>query len=209
MHVESVAKVSQLISSADGSALNEEFARRIVDTRALLEGHFLLQSGLHCMYFLRTSQLLYRRADGELFARALAVQARALAPKRLVALESASAFLARPLAAEFGIELAMVKVDQRKRPTPELASGDIVPGERVVIVADHVTTSTSFDAVSSVVEGRGATAVGGAALSVLGSNWLAGAGRVALLKALWKVETADKCAACAAGEPLWPAYEFA
>lgn len=207
--VDDLLEAKELVRAADDTPIADDLAARLVETRSLLRGHFLLQSGLHSEVFLRAAQLLYRPADGALFAAALARQIDGSTVDVVVCSEAAASFLAAPLAERLGTRLALVRVDARRRPTNELQSGAVDVGARALVVGDVVTTGRSVDDIERVVAAKGGQVVVTAALAVLGRDWIHPPRRVALLRPTWEVVPASSCSACARDEAIWPAYELA
>jgi len=189
----------------------------LAETGALLKGHFRLQSGQHSEYFARIGQLLYRRADATEIATMMSEQlGRFRDHSHLVCLasENASGYLGRALAETLGARVALARIDECRRPTSALSSGEVSPGDSVLIVSDVVTTGQSIEPLLELVKERQATPIGIAALLVLDSKqWLSflaqhelpGEG---LLEALWDPVAAERCPQCARGEALLPGFEF-
>ncbi len=202
-------EVRALLGLSEGIAAFDAMVTRVAETGALLRGHFLLQSGLHSEVFLRAAQLLYRPAEGRLFAEAMAEAVDAATVDVVVASDAAASFLADPLAELLDKDLALVAIDARRRPTEGFSRGTVEEGARVLVVGDVVTSGTSLEAIAKLVATCGGKVVQTAALAVLAPRWLDGPGRVALLRPTWRPEPAASCAACQRDEALWPAYELA
>jgi orotate phosphoribosyltransferase len=174
---------------------------------ALLEGHFLLSSGLHSPRYLQCARVLM---DPELATQLGAQLARALSPHLaeppgavvapalggvLVAHEVARAFRCRGLFTE------------RQHGVMSLRRGfSLAPGERVVVVEDVITTGGSTREVLEAVRRLGAT------VAAVGSLVDRSAGRVELgvpRRSLLSLDVpaweAAACPLCAAGgAPLKP-----
>lgn len=171
-------------------------------TGALLEGHFVLSSGLHSDSYIQCARLLQHPQLAEELCKKLALQLQEMAPTVdavlgpalggvLVAHEVARALRVRAIFAE------------RENGALSLRRGfTIEPGERVLIVEDVVTTGLSAGETTRVVSSRGATTVGYGAL-VCRSD---GHG-LSPFAALWQLRpriwNAMSCPLCTAGVPLY------
>jgi len=140
-----------------------EFLELLKDTGALLEGHFLLSSGLHSQKYVQCARLLQHPELAERACRALAERVRrwgevdaVVGPALggiIVAHELARALGARGMFAE--------RVDAEMA----LRRGFwIAPGERVLIAEDVVTTGRSSLEVAELVASLGGKVVGVACL---------------------------------------------
>jgi orotate phosphoribosyltransferase len=169
---------------------------------ALLEGHFLLSSGLHSPKYLQCALVLQDPARAERLCSQLA---RAFADDRvetvvgpamggiLVAYELARAFGARAIFAE------------REEGRMRLRRGfRIEPGQRVLLAEDVVTTGGSLREVLALVREAGAEVVGVAALVDRTSGRDPGFGM--LLTALVQLDvpthTPEECPLCREGVPV-------
>lgn len=140
----------------------DEILKIFIDCRALLEGHFLLTSGLHSPRYLQCALVLQHPEHAEAFCRELAQGFKGdpidvvLAPAVggiLVAHEVAKALKARALFAE------------RQEGRMVLRRGfRIDPGERVLIVEDVITTGGSVRELIEQVGEAGGVVVGVGAL---------------------------------------------
>jgi orotate phosphoribosyltransferase len=172
------------------------------DAGALLEGHFLLTSGLHSPKYLQCAKVMQDPARAERLCRRLA---RAFADDRIqcvigpaiggivVAYELARALKARTVFAE------------RENQVMTLRRGfAIEPGERILLVEDVVTTGGSLREVQNLVTAAGGQVVAVAALVDRTSGRDAGFGLplTALLKMDVPTYPPEDCPLCQAGVPL-------
>lgn len=131
---------------------------------ALLEGHFLLSSGLHSAQYLQCARVLMdTKIASEMGARLAAqLKARGVRPDVVVAPAMGGVVIGHEVARGFGCPSIFT---ERDGPTMTLRRGfTLTPGEAVVIVEDVVTTGKSTGEVMSVVEASGARVVGVASL---------------------------------------------
>lgn len=181
----------------------EEFRGLLEQTGALLNGHFLLSSGLHSDRYFQCARLLQHPEHAERACRELAARVQepvdvVVGPALggvIVAHELARALRVRALFTE--------RVEGRM----ELRRGfEIQAGERVLLVEDVVTTGLSAREASAVVERTGGRVAAYAALV----DRSAGAARLdrpfhALLAVEVRTYEAAKCPLCAAGDkPVKP-----
>jgi orotate phosphoribosyltransferase len=131
---------------------------------ALLEGHFLLSSGLHSAQYLQCARVLMDpRIAADLGAR-LAAQLKAVGvtPNAVVAPAMGGIVVGHEVARGFGCRSLFT---EREGATMTLRRGfSLERGETVVVVEDVVTTGRSTREVMAVVEAAGARVVGVASL---------------------------------------------
>jgi len=184
--------------AAEGGCVLEAFR----EAGALLEGHFLLTSGLHSPKYLQCALVLQDPERAERLCRELA---RAVAGREIqcvvgpaiggiiVAYEMARALGSRAIFAE--------RVDGRMVLRRGFA---IEPGERVMLVEDVVTTGGSLREVKDLVTAAGANVVAVAALVDRTSG--RESGLVVPLTALLEIDvptySPEECPLCRAGVPL-------
>ena len=131
---------------------------------ALLEGHFVLSSGLHSTGYLQCALILQHPDDAEALGRALAAKVKAAGHKVDVVLSPAMGGLI--IGHEVGRGLGVRAIfAERVDGTLTLRRGfRIDPGERVLIVEDVVTTGKSTLETVAVAEHAGATVVAAASI---------------------------------------------
>lgn len=126
---------------------------------ALLEGHFVLTSGLHSSGYLQCALVLQHPADAEALGATLAARVTAAGHQVDVVLSPAMGGLI--IGHEVGRALGVRAIfAERVEGTLTLRRGfRIAPGERVLIVEDVVTTGKSTLETVAVAEHAGATVV--------------------------------------------------
>lgn len=166
---------------------------------ALLQGHFLLSSGLHSDRYLQCALVLAQPGAAESLGRALAERAGGK-PDLVLSPAMGGLMIGHEVARAFG---ARHYFTERVDGTMVLRRGfALKPGERVVVVEDVVTTGKSTKEVFEVIRAAGATVAG--ALSVVDRS----EGRADLgvpYAALWAVSvpawTPEECPLCKTGVP--------
>ena len=140
-----------------------EFLELLKDTGALLEGHFLLSSGLHSQKYVQCARLLQHPKLAERACRALAERVRSWGEvDAVVGPALGGIIVAHELARALG---ARGMFAEREAGRMTLRRGfEIVPGERVLIAEDVVTTGRSSLEVAELVASLGGKVVGVACL---------------------------------------------
>lgn len=131
---------------------------------ALLEGHFVLSSGLHSTGYLQCALILQHPADAEALGRALGEQVRAAGYQVDVVLSPAMGGLI--IGHEVGRALGVRAIfAERQEGMLTLRRGfRLEPGERVLVVEDVVTTGKSTLETQAVAEQAGAAVVAAASI---------------------------------------------
>lgn len=131
---------------------------------ALLEGHFVLSSGLHSTGYLQCALILQHPADAEALGRALADKVRAAGHRVDVVLSPAMGGLI--IGHEVGRALGVRAIfAERQDGALTLRRGfRLEPGERVLVVEDVVTTGKSTLETVAVAAQAGATVVAAASI---------------------------------------------
>ena len=107
------------------------------DTGALLEGHFLLRSGLHSRQFFQCALALQQMPTVERLGAALAEKVRSLRVQTVVAPAMGGLVIGQEVARQLGVRFIFVEKEDGRL---VLRRGfKIVPGERILIVEDVVT----------------------------------------------------------------------
>jgi orotate phosphoribosyltransferase len=131
---------------------------------ALLEGHFILSSGLRSPRYLQCARVLMDPARAERLARALAAKVRAagIAADSVVAPAMGGVIIGHELARALGLASMFV---ERPAGRFELRRGfALAPGERVLLCEDVVTTGLSSREAIAAVEAAGGRVVAAACL---------------------------------------------
>ncbi len=107
------------------------------ETGALLEGHFILRSGLHSRQFFQCAIALQQMPIVEQLAAALTAKVRPLAAITVVAPAMGGLVLGQEVARQLGVRFIFVEKEEGKL---VLRRGfKIAPGEKILIVEDVVT----------------------------------------------------------------------
>ena len=127
---------------------------------ALLEGHFLLSSGLHSAQYLQCARVLMdTRIASDLGGRVAAkLRASGVVPDVVVGPAMGGIVIGHEVARAFG---ARSLFTEREGTVMTLRRGfSLAAGEKVLVVEDVVTTGKSTREVMAVIEGLGARVIG-------------------------------------------------
>lgn len=182
---------------------NDALLQDFTDAGALLEGHFLLSSGLHSPRYLQCALVLQQPELAERLCRTLAQRLDAtLRPQVVVGPALGGVVVAYELARALGCRgIFAERVDGRMT----LRRGFLIePGERVLLAEDVVTTGRSLKEVLPVVEELGGRSVAVASLvdRTGGKDIGLGLPLVSLLEVDVPTYSADDCPLCREGTPL-------
>lgn len=140
----------------------EEVTELLRATGALLEGHFLLSSGLHSPRYIQCARLLQYPWHAEAIGRALAERVRAFAVDVVVGPALGGILVAHELARALGVRAMFA---EREGPGLALRRGfALAPGERVLLAEDVVTTGGSLLETAEVVAQHGGEVVAAACI---------------------------------------------
>ena len=107
------------------------------DTRALLEGHFILRSGLRSRQYFQCALALQHMPTVEKLGAALAEKVRALKPVTVIAPAMGGLVIGQEVARQLGVRFLFT---EKEEGLLVLRRGfKIAPGEKVLIVEDVVT----------------------------------------------------------------------
>ena len=183
--------------------LNPEQLRKLLEeTGALLEGHFLLSSGLHSSHYLQCARLLEDPRRAEDLGRVLAEKS-AGQPVDLVASPAVGALtIGHEVARAAGARFIFTERDE----TGEAAlrrGFRVMPGERALVVEDVITTGGSTREVLAALRAGGAEIRGVATIvDRSGGHAKLGVPLVSLLQLPIPAWTAEQCEICRRGVPL-------
>jgi orotate phosphoribosyltransferase len=154
----------------------DEILREFRDADALLEGHFLLSSGLHSPRYLQCARVLMDPSRASRLASALA-RSIPLEIKLKIEIVVSPAMGGVIIGHEVGRSLGLEAIFlERPTGTFELRRGfALKPGQKVLLVEDVVTTGLSSKEAMKAVEAAGAQVIAAASL-VDRSNGLADLG---------------------------------
>ena len=179
----------------------EQVIQRFKDTGALLEGHFLLSSGLHSSVYLQCAIALQSTADAIRFGEALAAK---FMDTRIETVASPAIGgivigyeVARQLAARF-------IWTEREAGQMTLRRGfSVRKGERVVVVEDVITTGGSTrDTIEALQNGGAFVVAAGSIIDRSGGSADVGVPLISLATLDVPTAAPGECAACKRGEPV-------
>ena len=178
----------------------EEVIERFKRTGALLEGHFVLTSGLHGERYLQCALVLQHPAEAEAFGRAIAEQFRQEGVETVAAPAIGGIIIGYEVARALGARSLWT---ERESGHMTLRRGfTIRPGERVLVVEDVITTGGSTRETIAALEDAGAHVL--AAASIMdrsGGRADVGVPRVALATLDVPAHAPAACPLCAQGVP--------
>ena len=183
------------------------------ESKALLEGHFILSSGNHSNRYLQSAKVLEDPRRAEYLAQALAniIQTSNLKIDTVCAPALGGVLAGYELARALGVRSIFV---ERKEGTMELRRGfEVQQGEKILICEDIITTGGSAMEAANIIESLGAEVVGFASLANRGFCQRVGSNispkkecKLPLDKPLFSLKdftfemyTPDKCPMCKAG----------
>lgn len=140
----------------------EEVIERFKQTGALLEGHFILTSGLHSTSYLQCALLLQHPAEAIAFGQALANHYRDQKVETVAAPAIGGLVIGYEVARSLGARFIWT---EREDGRMSLRRGFTVrPGESVVVIEDVVTTGGSTRETIDVLRAAGARVLGAASI---------------------------------------------
>lgn len=136
----------------------DEIKQLLVNTKAVLEGHFLLTSGLHSPLYVEKFNVLQHPKYTETLCKELADRFRDQDVQTVMGPMTGGILLAHEVGKALGTRAIFT---EREKGEMTLRRGfRIAPGERVLIVEDIVTTGGSVQEVVDVVKKAGGIIVG-------------------------------------------------
>ena len=184
------------------TASEVDLLRILREREALLEGHFLLSSGLHSARYLQCARVLMDPDLASRLGRSLADALRPLlggkAPRAVVAPALGGVLVAHEVARALG---CLGLFTERQGGAMVLRRGfRLEPGEPVVVVEDVITTGGSTREVIAAVREAGATVLAaGSLVDRSGGAADLGVPRASLLRLEVPTYAAADCPLCAAG----------
>jgi orotate phosphoribosyltransferase len=177
----------------------DDVLRRFSDSDALLEGHFILSSGLHSPKYLQCALALQYPADAEQFGKEIAKKFSGLSIDTIASPAIGGLVIGYAVARALNVRFLWT---ERNDGVMKLRRGfSIVGGERIAVVEDVITTGGSTRECIAALAQHGAEVV--AAASIIDrSNGLADVGvpRIALASLDVPSYSAADCPLCAAGD---------
>jgi len=136
----------------------QEILQIFRDSGALLEGHFILRSGLHSRQFFQCALALQQMRDVEKLGGELAAKVRGWKPLTVVSPAMGGLVLGQEVARQLGIRFIFVEKEDNKL---ALRRGfKIAPGEKILIVEDVVTKGGRVQECLDIVRAHGGEVVG-------------------------------------------------
>jgi orotate phosphoribosyltransferase len=128
------------------------------ETGALLEGHFQLTSGLHSNQYFQCAKVLQHPRHCETLCTVLAADARGRAVQTVIAPALGGIVVGQEVGRQLGVRTMFT---ERKEGVMQLRRGfEIIPGERVLVCEDVVTTGGSVNEVIALVLEAGGVLAG-------------------------------------------------
>ena len=128
------------------------------DTGALLEGHFILRSGLHSRQFFQCALALQQMPVVEKLGAALAAKAGSLGALTVVAPAMGGLVIGQEVARQLGLRFIFVEKEEGKL---VLRRGfKILPGEKILVVEDVVTKGGRVQETLDIVRAHGGDVAG-------------------------------------------------
>jgi len=132
------------------------------DSGALLEGHFILRSGLHSRQYFQCALALQQMPVVEKLGAALAGKVRAFGAVTVIAPAIGGLVIGQEVARQLGVRFIFVEKEEGKL---ALRRGfKIAPGEKIVVVEDVVTKGGRLQETIDIVRAHGGNVVGATAI---------------------------------------------
>lgn len=127
-------------------------------TGALLEGHFILRSGLHSRLYFQCALALQHMPTVERFGRALADKVRWLQPATVISPAMGGLVIGQEVARQLGVRFIFAEKDESKL---TLRRGfKLAPDEPVLVVEDVVTRGGRVEETIAIVRAHASRLVG-------------------------------------------------
>jgi orotate phosphoribosyltransferase len=177
----------------------EEVIERFKRTGALLEGHFILSSGLHSTKYLQCALLLQHPSEAIAFGEAIAAHFQGQGIETVAAPAIGGIVVGYEVARQLGARFIWT---EREAGQMTLRRGFTVrTGEKVLVVEDVVTTGGSTRETVETLRGAGALVIGAASIIDRSSGRAdVGVPRHALATLDVPSVAPSACEACARGE---------
>jgi orotate phosphoribosyltransferase len=141
---------------------NNEALQLFRETGALLEGHFILRSGLHSRQFFQCALALQRMPIVERLGAALAAQVRDLGVATVISPAMGGLVIGQEVARQLGCRFIFAEKEDGKL---VLRRGfKIAPGERLLVVEDVITKGGRVEETLAIVRALQGTVAGVAVL---------------------------------------------
>ena len=168
---------------------------------ALLEGHFVLSSGLHTSGYLQCARVLQYPKHAEIVGSALAQRLIDYKPAVVLSPALGGLIVGHEVARACGVRAIFA---ERKEGELTLRRGfSVEPGERVLIVEDVITTGGSTRETMEVAQQAGGEVIAAAAIINRGAAAISfGVPFQALVDVSWPTYEPTACPLCVQGIPL-------
>jgi orotate phosphoribosyltransferase len=178
---------------------SEEVIQKFRETEALLEGHFVLSSGLHSSVYLQCALVLQHPREAEALGRAIAEKFQTENIQTVASPAIGGLVIGHEVARALGARFIWT---ERENGTMVLRRGfSVAAGERVLVVEDVVTTGGSTRETIEALQTYGAKVIAAASIIDRSSGKAeVGAPRIALATLDFPAVDAPVCAACKRGE---------
>ncbi|MFN2492147.1 MAG: orotate phosphoribosyltransferase [Pyrinomonadaceae bacterium] len=179
----------------------QDVIQRFKETGALLEGHFVLSSGLHSSIYLQCALVLQHPRVAQEFARGIAAHFRDERIGTVAAPAIGGIVIGHEVARALGAKFVWT---EREKNLMSLRRGfSVAPGERLLVVEDVVTTGGSTRETIETLMAAGANVVGAASIIDRSSGKAdVGVPRIALATLDVPSVDANVCEACQRGVPV-------
>lgn len=181
--------------------MNEQQILQIFrEHEALLEGHFVLSSGLHSDRYIQCALVLQHPRVAEQLGSALAEKFRSLSAAVVVAPALGGVLVAHEVARALGVRALFT---ERQDAAMSLRRGfRLTPGEPALVVEDVITTGLSTRETMNCIEQAGAKVIGaGALIDRSGGAVDLGVPKEALVTLRVQNYDPSECPLCKAGVP--------
>jgi orotate phosphoribosyltransferase len=180
---------------------SEEVLDRFKRNGALLEGHFLLSSGLHSSVYLQCAIALQATRDAMEFGHALADHFRGQSIDTVASPAIGGLVIGYEVARQLGVRFLWT---ERDRGLMSLRRGfSVSANERILVVEDVITTGGSTRDTIDALRAVGADVIGAASIiDRSGGTADVGAPRVSLATLNVAAVSSDQCEACKLGDPV-------
>lgn len=178
----------------------EDVIQKFKQTGALLEGHFVLSSGLHSPLYLQCALVLQHPREAEEFGRAIADYFRSENIETVAAPAIGGIVIGHEVARALGARFIWT---ERQNGEMTIRRGfSIAPGERILVLEDVVTTGGSTRETVEALRAAGGNVVAAASIIDRSSGKAdVGVPRIALATLDVPSIEAVVCEACKRGEP--------
>jgi orotate phosphoribosyltransferase, Thermus family len=179
----------------------EEVVAKFRESGALLEGHFVLTSGLHSPVYLQCALVLQQPRDAEQFGRSIAGHFQAENIQTVASPAIGGIVIGHEVARALGAKFIWT---ERQNGTMVLRRGfSVASGERILVVEDVVTTGGSTRETVAALQAGGGQVVGAASIIDRSSGKAdVGVPRIALATLDEPSVEPSSCQLCKLGEPF-------